>query len=90
MYVTHNLMPLAVSLALAAGSSAAEPKPEEIFQQRIMPIFQSPNPSSCVQCHLAGVDLKNYILPSCSESRVQPPKYSSRTRRPCRMISRLC
>ena len=29
-----------------------------------MPIFRSPNPSSCTECHLAGVDLKNYILPS--------------------------
>ncbi len=26
--------------------------------------LQSPNPSSCAQCHLATVDLKNYILPS--------------------------
>lgn len=29
-----------------------------------MAIFKSPNPSSCTECHLAGVDLKNYILPS--------------------------
>ena len=29
-----------------------------------MPIFKSPNPSSCTECHLAGVDLKNYIHPS--------------------------
>ena len=36
----------------------------ELFQNRIMPIFRSENPSSCVQCHLASVDLKNYILPS--------------------------
>ena len=35
-----------------------------LFEQRIMPIFRSPQPSSCVQCHLASVDLKNYILPS--------------------------
>ena len=33
-----------------------------------MPIFKSPNPSSCVQCHLAGVDLKNYILPSADKT----------------------
>jgi hypothetical protein len=39
-------------------------KPAELFEKRIMPIFKSPNPSSCTQCHLAGVDLKNYILPS--------------------------
>lgn len=42
----------------------AEPDPIELFNKRIMPIFQSENPSSCVQCHLSSVDLKNYILPS--------------------------
>ena len=36
----------------------------ELFERRIMPIFRSPQPSSCVQCHLASVELKNYILPS--------------------------
>ena len=51
---------------LGAGFASAdgEPRPGEIFEKRIMPIFKSPNPSSCTQCHLAGVDLKNYILPS--------------------------
>lgn len=33
-----------------------------------MPIFQSENPSSCVQCHLSGVDLKDYILPSSRDT----------------------
>lgn len=43
----------------------AEPdSPRAVFEQRIMPIFKSPNPSSCTECHLAAVDLKNYILPS--------------------------
>ena len=44
--------------------SAAEPTSAEVFERRILPIFKSPNPSSCTQCHLAGVDLKDYILPS--------------------------
>lgn len=44
--------------------------PLAVFEQRIKPIFASPNPSSCVQCHLASVDLKNYILPS-SEATFQ-------------------
>lgn len=35
-----------------------------VFEKRLLPIFRSPNPSSCVQCHLASVDLKQYILPS--------------------------
>lgn len=45
-------------------SHASEQSPLEVFNQRILPIFQSENPSSCVQCHLASVDLKNYILAS--------------------------
>jgi len=60
---------IAILFAIAASSTSAtpcdgDPKPSEIFEKRIMPIFKSPNPSSCTQCHLAGVDLKNYILPS--------------------------
>ncbi len=35
-----------------------------IFEKRILPIFQSVNPSSCVECHLSGVDLKEYIRPT--------------------------
>ena len=56
-----------VFLAVLKVSSPAQvpsTSPEELFERRIMPIFRSPQPSSCVQCHLAGVDLKHYILPS--------------------------
>src|SRR5437762_12598742 len=55
---------LIVLVVTGAPLRAAEPTPQEVFEKRIMPIFKSPNPSSCTQCHLAGVDLKNYILPS--------------------------
>lgn len=44
--------------------------PVDIFNERILPIFRSPNPSSCVQCHLASVDLKDYILPSSERTFV--------------------
>ena len=44
--------------------------PLALFEQRIMPIFKSPQPASCVQCHLAGVDLKDYILPSHEQTFV--------------------
>jgi hypothetical protein len=47
---------------------SAEATPEQVFERRILPIFKSPNPSSCVQCHLSGVDLKNYILPSSDKT----------------------
>ena len=35
-----------------------------IFEKRILPIFQSTKPSSCAECHLSGVDLKEYIRPT--------------------------
>jgi hypothetical protein len=47
-----------------AADVTGEPGPRQVFERRILPIFNSPNPSSCTQCHLAGVDLKSYILPS--------------------------
>lgn len=50
------------------SDSAAQSPALDIFEQRIMPIFRSPNPSSCVQCHLSAVDLKDYILPSSDET----------------------
>jgi hypothetical protein len=63
----RQLVPLLLTLSFIPCANeliAAEPTPQEVFDRRIMAIFKSPNPSSCVQCHLAGVDLKNYILPS--------------------------
>jgi hypothetical protein len=32
-----------------------------VFENRILPIFQAKKPSSCTECHLSGVDLKDYI-----------------------------
>jgi hypothetical protein len=48
----------------------AKATPKEVFEKRLLPIFRSPDPSSCVQCHLAGVDIKNYILPSHEDTFV--------------------
>lgn len=35
----------------------------QLFKRRITPIMQAKNPSSCSECHLSGVDLKQYIGP---------------------------
>ena len=66
-----SMLLLVVAAALSPSprprpAAAAEdaPTPKEVFERRILPILKSPNPSSCTQCHLAGVDLKNYLLPS--------------------------
>ena len=55
---------MTVILIATAGVAWAEDDASSLFHQRIMPIFRSPDPSSCVQCHLSSVDLKDYILPS--------------------------
>lgn len=54
----------AVSSGMEGNDKPAAATPLEVFEQRIMPIFKSPQPASCIQCHLAAVDLKDYILPS--------------------------
>ncbi|QGQ22195.1 hypothetical protein F1728_05605 [Gimesia benthica] len=39
-----------------------------LFEKRILPLLQSPKPSSCAECHLSGVDLKDYIRPTQLET----------------------
>ncbi len=34
-----------------------------VFEKRILPILQASKPSSCTECHLSGVELKDYIFP---------------------------
>ena len=71
MRLTHRNV-LSVTLVVVCCGTAATAQefpseglsPAELFNARIMPIFRSSDPSSCVQCHLSSVDLKNYILPS--------------------------
>src|SRR5207253_7564331 len=60
------LLGLLIWLTLPAAATAADPR--AVFEQRIVPIFRSPKPSSCVQCHLAEVDLKDYIRPSSEQT----------------------
>ena len=55
-------------LLFVVCSGHAADTPETVFESRILPIFKSPNPSSCVQCHLASVDLKEYILPTAEKT----------------------
>jgi hypothetical protein len=63
-----SLLLLATFFVSHIAHSAPSSDPEAVFKQRIMPIFRSANPSSCVQCHLHGVALKNYILPSARDT----------------------
>ena len=66
MRITRVLLPM-LALGVLIGESSAQ-TPAEVFEKRIVPIFKSPNPSSCMQCHLAGVDLKDYLLPDADKT----------------------
>ncbi len=59
--------PVAKSVVSNEPTSTA-PTSLAVFQQRILPIFQSEKPSSCAECHLSGVDLSDYIHPSQEET----------------------
>ena len=54
--------------AIFTATAARADDHTKLFEERIAPIFKSPNPSSCAQCHLAAVDLKDYILPSARDT----------------------
>lgn len=49
---------LTVISFVQTGSSAGD----DVFTNRILPLARAERPSSCRECHLAGVDLSQYIL----------------------------
>ena len=61
MGVSQRLSLLLCCSAFLFGSQLWAADSLEIFEQRILPILNSPNPTSCSECHLGGVDLKDYI-----------------------------
>jgi len=62
--VTAFLVLVAINVVAKDDDRAAL----DIFQRRIVPIMQATNPSSCTECHLSGVDLKQYIRPTQEET----------------------
>jgi hypothetical protein len=52
---------LAALLISTATVTADDESALELFKKRITPILRSPKASSCSECHLSGVDLKDYI-----------------------------
>jgi hypothetical protein len=50
-----------VASCLAPALADEESSALAIFNRRIKPILEAKNPSSCSECHLSGVDLKDYI-----------------------------
>lgn len=61
------LMPAAL-LWSSAPARQGDGSSRAVFERRILPILKSPNPSSCAECHLSGVDLKQYVRPTEAET----------------------
>ncbi len=58
-----------VTLCLVADVGAKETTTaDDVFKNRILPIFRSKDPSSCTECHLAAVELKDYIRPTARDT----------------------
>jgi hypothetical protein len=55
-----------ITLSVVAKESATNG--DDVFTDRILPIFRSKDPSSCTECHLAAVELKDYIRPTARET----------------------
>src|SRR5205809_5576853 len=51
----------AYALILVAASVSAADTASDIFTRRILPLAKADKPSSCAECHAAGVDLSQYI-----------------------------
>ncbi len=55
---------LAIAIAIflcAANSVVLAESATEIYQRRILPLLKSPASSSCSDCHLQGLDLKQFL-----------------------------
>ena len=61
------IVTIGVALNWTCGA-LAENKSLDVFTRRILPILNSAKPSSCAECHLSGVDLKDYIRSNQAET----------------------
>src|SRR5262249_19508089 len=52
---------LALIFSTCGFPAAADDSASDIFARRILPLGRADKPSSCIECHTAGVDLSQYI-----------------------------
>lgn len=70
MFKRYHQSVFCLLTVFVVGVNGAEPpqSPLEVFERRILPLLRAEKPSSCAECHLSGVDLKDYIRPSQEET----------------------
>ncbi len=67
-WVCGGIAPDRPSSVDAAPPAVEKSSAETLFTKRILPILESTKPSSCSECHLSGVDLKDYIRPDQADT----------------------
>lgn len=65
---TSRIVLITAALGTAVAWAGELSEPERVFRERILPILRSPDPSSCIECHLAAVDLKDFLRPTADET----------------------
>lgn len=66
--ISFRLYLAAAAVVFGSPAGRAADDALQLFKDRITPILRSPDPSSCSECHLSGVDLKQYIGDSQEET----------------------
>ncbi|MCA9071803.1 MAG: hypothetical protein KDA84_22905, partial [Planctomycetaceae bacterium] len=61
MHANSRVLLAGLFLAVCPCNVFAEDAATAIYQQRVLPLLKAKNPSSCAECHFAGVDLKMYL-----------------------------
>src|SRR5688572_10121288 len=62
---------LLVSLIVATSAhGTADDNAKDVFARRILPLAKADKPSSCTECHAAGVNLSQYIREDASATFV--------------------
>lgn len=61
---TTTLAIAATALVVAACKSQGAESSRAIFERRILPLMRTADPSSCAECHLGSVALKDYLAPT--------------------------
>lgn len=50
------------AMVFGASSSILAETPAELYQRRIVPLLQSPDGSSCSECHMQGMKLNDFMM----------------------------
>ena len=66
--LSKQSLAIAVVTLLSSSMVAKAETASEIYTKRIVPLLQSSQPASCSECHLRGVELKDFLSEDSAQS----------------------